>query len=388
MMKKISILGSTGSIGVSTLKVIEDHPDRFRVVALSAGKNIGLLQKQIERFMPRIAAVRNREDANALRRSLASKKAVKILYGEEGLKAAASAAEADIVVSAISGFAGLLPSLTAIEAGKSLALANKETLVAAGEIIMRAVRKKGAKIIPVDSEHSAIFQCLEGERKQNLSSIILTASGGPFLGFTKKQMEKVTLRQALKHPRWNMGKKITIDSATMMNKGLEVIEAKWLFGVDLARIDVLVHPQSIVHSMVELKDGAILAQLAMPDMKIPIAYALSYPERITNQLPRLNLAKVGNLEFFKPDLQRFPCLRLAYEAGERGGTATAVLNAADETAVESFLQKRIRFADLPKIIEKVLDAHDTVDRPSLDDIMEADRWARQKTTEIMERIKS
>ncbi|HRS97947.1 MAG TPA: 1-deoxy-D-xylulose-5-phosphate reductoisomerase [Smithella sp.] len=388
MMKKISILGSTGSIGVSTLKVIEDHPDRFRVVALSAGKNIGLLQKQIERFMPRIAAVRNREDANALRRSLASKKAVKILYGEEGLKAAASAAEADIVVSAISGFAGLLPSLTAIEAGKSLALANKETLVAAGEIIMRAVRKKGAKIIPVDSEHSAIFQCLEGERKQDLSSIILTASGGPFLGFTKKQMEKVTLRQALKHPRWNMGKKITIDSATMMNKGLEVIEAKWLFGVDLARIDVLVHPQSIVHSMVELKDGAILAQLAMPDMKIPIAYALSYPERITNQLPRLNLAKVGNLEFFKPDLQRFPCLRLAYEAGERGGTATAVLNAADETAVESFLQKRIRFADLPKIIEKVLDAHDTVDRPSLDDIMEADRWARQKTTEIMERIKS
>jgi 1-deoxy-D-xylulose-5-phosphate reductoisomerase len=387
-MKKVTVLGSTGSIGVSTLKVIEDHPDRFRAVALAAGKNIRLLQKQIERFNPRIIAVRDREDAHALRKFLSARSGVKIVYGEEGMREAASFADADTVVSAISGFAGLLPSLAAVEAGKNVALANKETLVVAGEIVMRTAKKKGAQIIPVDSEHSAIFQCLEKEKKQNLSRIILTASGGPFLHFTKEQMERVTLRQALKHPRWNMGKKITIDSATMMNKGLEVIEAKWLFGVDLACIDVLVHPQSLVHSMVEFKDGAILAQLGMPDMKIPIAYALSYPERINNHLPRLNLAKAGNLEFIEPNSKKFPCLDLAYEAALRGGTAPAVLNAADESVVESFLHQRIKFVDLPKIIEKVLSAHEAIDRPSLDDIMEADRWARQKTREIIERMKS
>jgi len=388
MMKKITVLGSTGSIGVSTLKVIEDHPDRFRVVALVAGKNIGLLQKQIERFKPRIAAVRDREDARALRKFLSVRSGVKITYGEEGIREAASFADADTVVSAISGFAGLLPTLAAMETGKRIALANKETLVAAGEIVMRKAKKKGAKIIPVDSEHNAIFQCLEKEKKRNLSRIILTASGGPFLHFTAEQMGRVTLRQALKHPRWSMGKKITIDSATMMNKGLEMIEAKWLFGVDLSRIDVLVHPQSLVHSMVEFKDGAILAQLGIPDMKIPIAYALSHPERIDSHLPRLNLAKAGHLEFIEPNLKKFPCLELAYEAGLRGGTAPAVLNAADETAVESFLHQRIKFVALPKIIEKVLGAHDAVDRPSLDDIMEADRWARQKTREIIERMQS
>lgn len=384
-MKKVSILGSTGSIGCSSLDVIEKNPDRFRVVALAAGENIKLLKKQIEKFQPRLVAVGTKDKALELGKSLTAKNRVKIFYGEEGLKEIASF-PSDTVISAISGSAGLKPTLAAIEAGNDIALANKETMVMAGEVVTKRARKKGVKIIPVDSEHSAIFQCLEGNGPENLKRIILTASGGPFLKCTREQLRKVTLEQTLRHPNWNMGRKITIDSASMMNKGLEVIEAKWLFNVDIGAIDVLIHPQSIVHSMVEFFDGAILAQLGVPDMRIPIAYALTYPERIINDLPVLNLIKAGNLEFCKPDVKKFPCLDIAYKAGICGGTAPVVMNAADEVAVHAFMNKKIKFIDLPKIIEKVLARHSVISSPSLDDILQADSWARKETEKMIERI--
>ena len=385
-MKKITILGSTGSIGLSALDVIEKNQQRFQVVALAAGKNINLLKKQIEKFKPKVVAVSTKESALKLREALTSKSKVKIFYDKEGLKEIASFPSTDIVVSAISGSAGLIPTLAAIEAGKDIALANKETMVMAGEIVTKKAKKKGVKIIPVDSEHSAIFQCLEGRKRENLRRIILTASGGPFFNFTGNELKKVSLSQALQHPNWKMGKKITVDSASLMNKGLEVIEAKWLFNLDISDIDVLIHPQSIVHSLVELIDGAFLAQMGIPDMKIPIAYALTYPERIMNDLPSLNLAKTGNLEFFKPDIKKFPCLGLAYAAGLCGGTAPVVLNAADEVAVSAFIKKKIRFIHLPKIIEKILTLHNSINNPSLDDILQVDLWARIETKEIIERI--
>jgi 1-deoxy-D-xylulose-5-phosphate reductoisomerase len=385
-MKKITILGSTGSIGLSALDVIEINTERFRVVALAAGKNINLLKKQIEKFKPKVVAVSTKESALKLRETLTAKSKVKILYDEEGLKEIASFPSADIVISAISGSAGLIPTLAAIEAGKDIALANKETMVMAGEIVTKRAIKKGVKIIPVDSEHSAIFQCLEGNKCQNLRRIILTASGGPFLNFTRNELKKVILSQTLRHPNWKMGKKITIDSASMMNKGLEVIEAKWLFNLDISNIDVLIHPQSIVHSLVEFIDGAFLAQMGIPDMKIPIAYALTYPERIINDLPSLDLVKIGKLGFLKPDIRKFSCLGLAYAAGLCGGTAPAVLNAADEVAVSAFMEKKIRFIDLPKIIEKILVLHNSINNPSLDDILQADLWARRETKKIIERI--
>jgi 1-deoxy-D-xylulose-5-phosphate reductoisomerase len=355
-------------------------------VALSAGKNIKLLKQQIEKFQPKVVAVSTKESALKLREAMNSKSRVKIFYDEEGLKEIASFPSADIVISAISGSAGLMPTLAAIEAGKDIALANKETMVMAGEIVTKRAIKKGVKIIPVDSEHSAIFQCLQGNKRQNLRRIILTASGGPFLNFTRNELKKVSLNQTLRHPNWKMGKKITIDSASMMNKGLEVIEAKWLFNVDISDIDVLIHPQSIVHSLVEFIDGAFLAQMGIPDMKTPIAYALTYPERIMNDLPTLNIVKTGNLEFRNPDIKKFPCLGLAYAAGLCGGTAPVVLNAADEVAVSAFIKKKIRFIDLPKIIEKILVLHNSINIPSLDDILQADLWARIETKEIIERI--
>jgi 1-deoxy-D-xylulose-5-phosphate reductoisomerase len=385
-MKKITILGSTGSIGVSALDVIGKNPQRFQVEALAAGRNIKLLKKQIEKFKPKVVAVSTKESALKLRESLIATNKVKIFYDEEGLKEIASFPSADIVISAISGSAGLIPTLAAIEAGKHIALANKETMVMAGAIVAKRAIKKGVKIIPVDSEHSAIFQCLECQTRQNLRRIILTASGGPFLNFTRNELKKVSLSQTLHHPNWKMGKKITIDSASMMNKGLEVIEAKWLFNVDIRDIDVLIHPQSIVHSMVEFIDGAFLAQMGIPDMKIPIAYALTYPDRINNDLPSLSLAKTGNLEFRNPDIKKFPCLGLAYAAGLCGGTAPAVLNAADEVAVSAFMENKIRFIDLPEIIEKILARHDSIKDPSLDDILQADRWARKETKKIIGRI--
>ncbi|HUN55411.1 MAG TPA: 1-deoxy-D-xylulose-5-phosphate reductoisomerase [Smithella sp.] len=384
-MKKISILGSTGSIGRSALNVIEKNPERFDVVALAAGENIKLLKKQIEKFQPRLVAVGSKDNALKLSKTLNAKNKVKIFYGEEGLKEIASF-PSSIVISAISGSAGLMPTLAAIEAGNDVALANKETMVMAGEIVTKRANKKRVKIIPVDSEHSAIFQCLEGNGRDNLRRIILTASGGPFLNFTPNQLKRVSLEQTLRHPNWKMGKKITIDSASMMNKGLEVIEAKWLFNVDINAIDVLIHPQSIVHSMAEFIDGACLAQMGVPDMKIPIAYALTYPKRIINDLPSLNLIKTGNLEFYKPDIKKFPCLDIAYKAAICGGTAPVVLNAADEVAVSAFMNKKIRFMDLPRIIDKVLTLHRVMNSPSLDDILQADLWARRETEKIIERM--
>lgn len=385
-MKKITILGSTGSIGVSALDVIGKNPQRFQIEALAAGKNIKLLKKQIEKFKPKVVAVSTKESALKLREALNAKSRVKIFYNKEGLKEIALFPSADIVISAISGSAGLIPTLAAIEAGKDIALANKETMVMAGENVTKMAIKKGVKIIPVDSEHSAIFQCLEGHKRQNLRRIILTASGGPFLNFTRNQLKKVSLSQTLRHPNWKMGKKITIDSASMMNKGLEVIEAKWLFNLDISDIDVLIHTQSIVHSLVEFIDGAFLAQMGIPDMKIPIAYALTYPERISNDLPSLDLAKIGKLEFLKPDIKKFPCLGLAYAAGLCGGTAPVVLNAADEVAVAAFIENKIRFIDLPNIMEKILGLHNSINNPSLDDILQADLWAKIETKKIIERI--
>jgi 1-deoxy-D-xylulose-5-phosphate reductoisomerase len=384
-MKKISILGSTGSIGCSALDVIEKNPERFQVVALAAGANIKLLKKQIEKFRPKIVAVGSKDNAFELKKVLEAKNRVKIFYGGEGINEIASF-PSSIVISAISGSAGLLPTLAAIEAGNHIALANKETMVMAGEIVTRRASEKGVKIIPVDSEHSAIFQCMEGNRRENLKRIILTASGGPFLNYTRDQLEKVTLNQTLRHPKWKMGKKITIDSASMMNKGLEVIEAKWLFNADIKDIDVLIHPQSIVHSMVQFIDGAFMAQMGVPDMRIPIAYALTYPERIVNDLQTLDFIKTGNLEFYKPDLRKFPCLGIAYRAGLCGGTAPVVLNAANEVAVSAFMKKKIKFIDLPKIIETSLYNHSVISNPSLDDILQADSRARKDTEKMIERM--
>jgi 1-deoxy-D-xylulose-5-phosphate reductoisomerase len=387
-MKKITILGSTGSIGLSALDVVKKNSGRFQVVALAAGQNVKLLKKQIEIFKPKLVYISTKENALKLRKDLTLNYEIKILYDKEGLNEIASFPSADIVVSAISGAAGLMPTLAAIDAGKDVALANKETMVMAGEIVNRRAKQKKVKIIPVDSEHSAIFQCLQGEKIENLKRIILTASGGPFLNFNVNELKQVKLNQALKHPRWKMGKKITIDSATLMNKGLEVIEAKWLFNLDFGKIDVLIHPQSIVHSMIELIDGSVLAQMGIPDMRIPISYALTYPERIINDLSSLNLLETEKLEFRQPDIKKFPCLRLAYEAGICGGTTPAVLNAANEIAVASFLEQKIKFIDLPKIIDKVLTAHVCGKDPSLESILNADSWARIKTTEILERITS
>ena len=384
-MKKIIILGSTGSIGINALDIIEKNPDRFRVVALAAGKNIYLMQKQIEKFKPLTVSVKSKENAVKLKEKTNNN--VKILYGEEGVREVASFPDADIVISAISGAAGLLPTLAAIEAGKEIALANKETMVIAGDIVTKLSKKKGVKILPVDSEHSAIFQCLESQKNNFLRKIILTASGGPFRNWNKKELENAKPKQALRHPNWKMGKKVTIDSASLMNKGLEVIEAKWLFNTQFKEIDVLIHPQSIVHSMVELIDGSVLAQMGIPDMRIPIAYALSYPERIANDLPQINFAQTGNLQFYKPDIKKFTCLKLAYEAGIAGGTNPAVLNAANEIVVEAYINEKIKFMDIPAIIENVLALHNSVNDPSLEEIFEADRWAREKAQKIIERGK-
>lgn len=384
-MKKITVLGSTGSIGVSALDVIEKNPGRFRVAALAAGKNIKLLHGQIDKFRPKIVSVSDLQSAAELRRQIKPGTRTKIVAGPEGLQEVASFAGADIVLSAISGAAGLLPTLAAIEAGKDIALANKETMVIAGDIVTEKAREKGVSILPVDSEHSAVFQCLQGQQHGNIKKIILTASGGPFLNYKKSELKKVTVSEALRHPRWKMGKKITIDSASMMNKGLEVIEAKWLFDLAMEQIDILIHPQSVVHSMVEFVDGSLLAQMGIPDMRTPIAYALTYPERIKNDLPLLDLAKTKNLEFLQPDVKKFTCIRLAYEAGTCGGTMPAVLNAANEVTVEAFLDKKIKFVDLPEIIDKVLSGHKVVKKPALEELLQADKWARMQAKEIIER---
>lgn len=377
-MKYLTILGSTGSIGCNVLKIIEMFPQKFSVKALAAKNNIELLAQQIKLFKPELAVVFDKQNAAHLQKKLNNNKSVEILYGREGYLAAASLARVDLVVSAMVGSAGLLPTLAAIEAGKRVALANKETLVMAGEIVMKKAAFQNITIFPIDSEHSAIFQCLKGNKIKDLDKIILTGSGGPFLLKPLNEFDKITPADALDHPTWQMGKKISIDSATLMNKGLEIIEAKYLFDISLNKIEVVIHPQSVVHSMVAYKDGSVMAQLGIPNMKGAIAYALSHPERLDIKQPPPNFTKLGNLTFEKPDLIKFPCLSLAYSACQIGGTMTAVLNAVNEEAVYAFLDKRIPFLKIPDIIDKVMDRHSVVDNPSLEDILEADKWAREE----------
>jgi 1-deoxy-D-xylulose-5-phosphate reductoisomerase len=384
-MKQISLLGSTGSIGCSTLDVIASHPEEFQITALAAGRNVELLRRQIERFRPRLVAVVNQECAYELR-SLIKTNSTKVLYGDEGYREVATAEGTDLVVSAMVGAAGLIPTLDAIEAGMTIALANKEVLVMAGSVVLRRAEAKGVHVIPVDSEHSAVFQCLQGHRRADVRRIILTASGGPFLHFSQEALLEVTPDQALRHPNWTMGRKITIDSATMMNKGLEVIEASWLFGLPVSAVDVLIHPRSIVHSLVEYLDGSVIAQLGIPDMRIPIAYALTFPRRLARTDPPLDLQTAGPLEFLKPDQERFPGLRLAYAAARAGGTMPAVLNGANERAVEAFIDRSIGFCDICRVVAKVLDLHNSEKDPTLEAILSADRWAREEAGKIIKGI--
>lgn len=377
-MRNVSILGSTGSIGRQALDVALKNPDKIKIAALAAGSNVELLAEQIKKFQPKVASVASEEYAFKLKNLLGSHKSTEILYGNEGLITTATCSEADVVLTAVTGTVGLVPTLKAIEAGKDIALANKETLVAAGKLVMDRVYAKGVKLYPVDSEHSAIWQCLCSEPKKSISKLILTASGGPFRNFPSEELGSVTPEMALKHPNWNMGSKITIDSATLMNKGLEVIEARWLFDVDFNSIQVVVHPQSIVHSMVEFKDGSIIAHLGIPDMRIPIQYALSYPQRWPNDLPKLDLLSVQKLTFEPPDLNKFPSLKLAYQAGITGGTLPAVMNAANEIAVARFLKNEIGFMEIPATVSRVMERHQVISSPDLDEILEADRWAREE----------
>jgi 1-deoxy-D-xylulose-5-phosphate reductoisomerase len=382
-MKRIAILGSTGSIGRMALEVISKHRDRFAVAGLVAGRNIDLLERQVRDFSPEIIAVAGEDDARELRRRLGSRPEVR--SGEEGINAVAAHNGSDFVLSSMVGFSGLIPTIRAIRAGKVIGLANKETLVIAGRIVMEEARARGARILPVDSEHSAIFQCMEGYDRGQVKRVILTASGGPFIGKTMEELKNVTPEQALKHPKWNMGKKVTIDSATLMNKGLEVIEASHLFDLPAGRIDVLVHPQSIVHSMVEFTDGGLLAQISVPDMRGPIGYALSYPERLDDTVPRLDLETVGQLTFQRPDAENFPCLGFAYEALKEGGTMPAVLNAANEAAVNAFLGGRINFTDIPVIINEIMHSHVNGRAAELEEVIEADRWARESAEDHIKR---
>lgn len=382
-MKRISILGSTGSIGVSTLDIVSRFPERFEVVGLAAGGNVKLLKEQIERFKPKYVSVSEETTVETLKGL-----GCKVFHGIEGAIIVATAPDADMVVSAIVGAAGLVPTVAAIKAKKEIALANKETLVMAGELVMKEAREAGVTLLPVDSEHSAIFQSLVGHNRNEIKRLILTASGGPFLSYSMERLREVTPANALNHPNWLMGRKITVDSASLMNKGLEVIEARWLFDISAERIDVHVHPQSVIHSMVEYIDGSVMAQMGIPDMRIPISYALSYPERLPVSLPSLNLLDVEKLTFMKPDHERFPCLNLAYKALEAGGTMSAVLNAANEIAVDAFLNERINFLRISSLIEDVMSLHTNSHAVHVDEILRADLWARGKTKELIERSKS
>lgn len=375
----LSILGSTGSIGTQTLEVVRLFPDRLRVRALTAHSNAALLIEQALEFQPDCVVLGDEGELETVREALGGTE-IRVLCGSEGLSEAATLPEADTVVAAVVGFAGMEPVLAAIKAGKRIALANKETLVVAGALVGRLVREHGATLIPVDSEHSAIFQCLVGEPENSVERLILTASGGPFRTRPRDTFDAITRDEALQHPNWSMGAKITIDSATMMNKGLEVIEARWLFDLGADRIDVLVHPQSIIHSMVAFADGSTKAQLGVPDMKVPIQYALSYPTRWDAPHERLDWTALQCLDFETPDLEKFPCLRLAYEALRKGGTAPAVLNAANEAAVALFLNERLRFVDIPRVIEAVLDALPVADA-TYDALQNADAEARRRVAE-------
>ncbi|MEJ2657309.1 MAG: 1-deoxy-D-xylulose-5-phosphate reductoisomerase [Desulfobacterales bacterium] len=376
-MRNLSILGSTGSIGCNALKIADMFPDRFTVKALAAKSNVSVLAGQIARFRPEIAVVFDEATAILLNSAIPDGTGVEILFGEEGYNAAAAHESADLVIMAMVGAAGLMPTLSAIDAKKNIALANKETLVMAGEIVIKRAEINHVSILPIDSEHSAIFQCIKGHRREDLNKIFLTASGGPFLNLPDRKFDKIKPEDALNHPNWNMGKKISVDSATLMNKGLEVIEAKCLFGISGEMIEVVIHPQSVIHSMVSFKDGTVMAQLGIPDMKGAIAYAMSYPERLAMRLPEPDFAGIGKLTFDKPDVQKFPCLGLAYAACETGKTLPAVLNAANELAVEAFLENKISFTSIPEIIRKTMENHSVVADPSLSDIVDADQWARE-----------
>ena len=383
-MKYISILGSTGSIGTQTLDVIEANVDKFSVVALVANSNIKLLEEQIDKFKPDIAVIVDEEIGAFFKAGYKGK--TKILLGENGLMEAAVYHKSDIVVTSLVGFAGLKPTIAAINAGKNIALANKETLVAAGEIVMSLAGEKNVSILPVDSEHSAIFQCLQGEEKAKIEKIILTASGGPFRGKSAAELKSVSLEQCLKHPNWSMGQKITVDSASLANKGLEVIEAKWLYDVEYNQIEVVVHPQSIIHSMVEFVDGAIMAQMGLPDMKLPIQYALTYPKREKANFPKFSFQSCNNLTFENPDTDTFKALALAYEAGIIGGTMPCVFNAANEIAVNAFLKRELPFLDIPTVIKECMDKHKTILNYKLEDLYFVDSQVREMSVDIIKEV--
>jgi 1-deoxy-D-xylulose-5-phosphate reductoisomerase len=379
-VKGIAILGSTGSIGTNTLRVVERLNDRFTVVGLGAGSKIEELAEQIERFRPRVASVRRQEDASVLRQRFAD---LTVGSATGGMVDVATHPDVDLLVSATVGAIGLVPTLRALEAGKTVALANKETLVIAGEIMTRAMNASGAELLPVDSEHNAIHQCLAGPHEKTVRRIWLTASGGPFRRASLEEMRRARPAEALKHPTWQMGPKITIDSATMMNKGFEVIEACWLFGVKPSQVRIVVHPQSTIHSMVEFEDGSVLAQLGVTDMRLPIQYALTYPERLPTDLPFLDLENAMNLEFHPPDLERFPCVGFAYQAIETGGTAPAVLNAANEIAVAAYLEERIGFLQIPEVIGETLERHERREASDLETVLAADAWAREEAQKLV-----
>ncbi|MCX5886767.1 MAG: 1-deoxy-D-xylulose-5-phosphate reductoisomerase [Proteobacteria bacterium] len=384
-MKNIIILGSTGSIGRSTLEVVKQVQERYKVTGLAAGSNLSLLREQVRKFKPDVVSVKEGLAAK-FRQMLPRSIKVEVVSGTEGLEKVATLPQGEMVVSALVGGVGLLPTLAAIRAGKNIALANKECLVMAGEMIMAEAEKGGIKVLPIDSEHSAIFQCLVGHRKDDLRRIILTASGGPFLTYSQKKMTAVTPEMALAHPNWQMGKKVSIDSATLMNKGLEVIEAHYLFGVPVKQIEVYIHPQSSIHAFVEYIDGSLIAQLSYPDMKVPIAYALSYPERLPVSAPRLNLLEIEKLTFLAPDRQRFPALDLAYRAIQEGGGLPIVLSAANEVAVEAFLERRLSFTQIAEIIERVMSSYNRKEPQTLDVILEIDRWGREKAEGLIKNL--
>jgi len=377
-MEKIGILGSTGSIGISSLDVVSRFPERFKISFLSTNSNIELLSDQAKRFKPEAVCVVDRRKAGEFKKRWHR---IKMYEGEEGLCEAIEKINIDALLVAIVGASALLPIMKGLHRVKKIALANKEALVMAGNVIINKALQKKVKIMPIDSEHSAIFQCIGERDRQEVKRIFLTGSGGPLLNVPGSRFKAISVKQAISHPKWKMGKKISVDSATMMNKGLEVIEARWLFGVDVDSIEVFIHPETIVHSMVEFIDGSILAQLGICDMRVPIQYALTYPVRSGSGIKGLEFSKVKNLNFYKPDFKRFPCLALAYEAGKMGGTYPCVLNASNEIAVNEFIRGRIRFTDIPRLVEKVLGSHKGVKNPGLDDIIEADRWARARTLE-------
>ena len=403
-MKAISVLGSTGSIGTQTLQIAEEFPEQFRVVSLTAGRNLELLVKQIQRHQPEVVALADPDLLPELKQRLSDtgldgEKAPQMVGGPDGLNTAAAWESADLVVTGIVGCAGLLPTLAAIRAGKDLALANKETLIAAGPVVLPELKKSGSRLLPADSEHSAIFQCLQGTPwaenarlstgvpTPGLRRIQLTASGGAFRDWAAEDLAKATVSDATRHPNWSMGRKITVDSASLMNKGLEVIEAHYLFGLDYDHIEIVIHPQSIIHSMIELADSSVLAQLGWPDMKLPILYCMSWPSRLETPWRRLDLTEVGQLSFRAPDPAKYPCMRLAYEAGRAGGTMPAVMNAANEEAVAQFLEERIHFLDIPVVIEAACEQHksDLMAHPQLDDVLSVDQWARQSVREQVKR---